>query len=329
MQLSQLPMPIIPQTDRPQGKIKVNVKRKVSKEELINSGDSIDIKVLVSMCRNNKIVVNGDRTGMCRSLLRVLYGVELPKNKDTLLREALMRLMLWNIGYGNDSALSINSHDFYTDQPIQSIPKVFMFCLHDSNKCYAFDVRSLHEYYLECQSKGGKCVNPYTYNTVDDNTIVRLNKKLRWLKRLRYPTLHKRRETTSIKQYTINVFHKISMYQYVDYEWYTALTFRQLKKLYQELTDLWTYRLSLTYDTKCLVVNGGQLFTNWTKVEKYTASMKDILYKELLKNIERLVTEGKTPEDRKSGTIYFMLGFVQVSAAAAEAHPTFVAALGH
>jgi len=171
-----------------------------------------------------------------------------------------------------------------------------------------------------------------------------MDRKLVWLKRLGYPIAHtdskskskSKSETESksnskseadshwsdrsIKQYTVNIFSSINDYQYVDHEWFDELTFDGLKTLYHELYEIWYYRLPMQNDHKESITS-ATIFSNWESVRHYQMSMANKLRIELLKNIERLVTDGATEDHRKSGCYIFILGLVLVSEPAATSHP--------
>ena len=153
-----------------------------------------------------------------------------------------------------------------------------------------------------------------------------MNRKTRWLKKFGFITVHIRKERKlspdeKVRQYTVNVFSQLTEHQYVDHHWFIDLKFESLKKLYYELFEIWSYRLPMQKSYKEEMVKNGQLFNNWKNVDRYESSMNRKLRLEILKNIERLVTEGKTEDHRKSGCHIFMLGFVLVSEDAATSCP--------
>ena len=304
-------------------RIKVRIKQR--------QGDEEDIFLLMKRCRENEVIVRGKAENLRKVLHRKIHGVY-PKEKQSpehIIYDTYCKYFLWKLGDGHLVADSSNTHDFSTDQKVSRIPKVYLFCVRDEAHVHAFDIRSLNEYYNACT---GTFHNPYTIKPFDGNVKKSLLRKVEWLERLGYHTGHHGSSEImtpeqKMKNHVVDVFHHISMHQYVDHEWFNKLSFMELKKLYYELHDLWSYRLELQEEEKRKIVKGGVVFGNWVMVEKYKASMMNKLRHELLINIDRLVTEGIDDSYRKSGSLYFMLGFVQISQDAADNHPSLFQAV--
>jgi hypothetical protein len=321
-------------------KIKIRIKMKQSPESVPEpalapksataaaaaAAAAVDIFDLMRECRRRQINVRGNR----ETLQRILANGCRYRPKDdasSYVGALFVRHFLYKLGAGPQASQANNTTDFYTDWSISRIPKVYLYCIKDMEHIYAFDIRSLNGYYQEMSSTRQATVNPYTMQPLTETHICAMIRKLMWLQRLGFHTLHLTSNRTlpldkQTERYAVDVFHKIAMYQYVSHTWFMDLSTRELQKLYHELWDLWTYRLSLTVTEARKITKTGALFTNLHNVKKYTSSMKDVLRCELLKNIEKLVTEGQTEEDKKTGSLYFMLGFVQVSQDAADHHPS-------
>lgn len=94
-----------------------------------------------------------------------------------------------------------------------------------------------------------------------------------------------------------------------------------LQRLYYELFEIWNYRLPMIEKYKSEMVKGLGILNNNEIIKRYEPSMCDKLRLELLKNIERLVTEGLTEDHIKTGCYIVMLGLVLVSEDAATSHP--------
>ncbi len=317
--------------DKPVGakKIKIHIRLKscapVTDPVPPRSYRKMDVFDLMQECRKKHIIIRGNKATLCRALEGKIY-----RHKDNYIPyigSAYIRYFLYALGNGALAAQASNTDDFYTDRPISRIPNVYIYCINEADHVYAFDIRSINGYYKEIATTHRIMANPYTMQPLTEDQLAHLERKNAWLQKLGFHTMHlPPSQTLPLKKlterYAVDVFHKISMYQYVSHTWFMTLTTRDLQKLYYELWDLWTYRLSLTGVEARKITKDGALFTNLSNVKKYTDHMKDTLRCELLKNIEKLVTEGKAEEDRKTGSLYFMLGFVQVSQDAADHHPS-------
>jgi hypothetical protein len=144
------------------------------------------------------------------------------------------------------------------------------------------------------------------------------------LKRFGFPVTIQTFAST-IQQYITDVFGLLNRYQYCDIDWFTTLSFNGLKTLYHKIYDIWIYRAGLSDTEKKNIVKDGVVFVN--NIDEYTIDMEEKLKKQLLRNIERLVTEGLTEDHRKTGALYVMLGIVQVSAQARDFHPNLFQAV--
>ena len=324
-------------------KIKIRVKSKQNiypdREELHNPA-SLDVFKIMNMCRENDLVVRGNKQQMCKSLLLKLYDDRVSHtkpfhNKKVVAGQFFVRYFLWKLGHLDISdAINANDIDIYTSCKISRIPKVYIFCIHKDNYLYTFDIRSLNEYYQEI-GQPEIFLNPYTTEPIHSDDIVRMKRKVKWLKRFRFQTIHDIQPKNmtieaKVNAYGVDVFQRISLYQYVDYNWFRQLNFHQVKTLYYELHDLWSYRLNMSMSEKLEIVKDGVLFANWKDtVERYTKNMLNTMRYELLRNVERLVTEGQTDTDKSQGALYFMLGFVQVSQEAADNNPQLFQAVYH
>jgi len=60
-----------------------------------------------------------------------------------------------------------------------------------------------------------------------------------------------------------DLFHKLSHLNYsMEHTWLTSLDIQDLKNLYYELGDLWTYRLDITMEERKKIVTGGIVFAD-------------------------------------------------------------------
>lgn len=311
-------------------KIRVHIKKRSvdgdipTLEEL--SGQ-LPITDLVKLCRKYNIIIRGGKKNICDTLKKKLYQTQYREtNPVQIVGRTFIRYLFWKLGRCDLESKCNNEHDFYTSAPVSTIPICYRFYTQNQAQVHGYDIRSLVYY----RNNGTHFRNPYTDQLFTESEIGRLDRKLVWLERLGYPVTHfshseqsqgqARWTDCSIKQYTVNIFSSINDHQYVDHEWFDELTFDGLKTLYHELYEIWHYRLPMQNDHKESITS-SIIFGNWESVRQYQTSMANKLRIELLKNIERLVTDGATEDHRKSGCYIFMLGLVLVSEPAATSHP--------
>ena len=290
-----------------------------------------DMRELVNQCIKHKVVIRGNRAALQRALRCKVDGRSGRTLQETR-RKVLYQMLLWRMGGGHrmKGAHIYNDTDFFTGTSIAQIPLAYIFCIPDSTGgLMVFDIRSLNGF-LQERPWDQEPVHPYTMKPLSTEDRRRLKVKNTYLEKLSYHTTHCRSVVpVPLRTKAVSVFQLLSRYLYVDYEWFWSLSFRALLTLYEEMWELWVHRLMLTQEARRRVVRGGTIFDKWKEtVCKYTPAMKDVLREEILHNLERLLTEGVSDEDRKSGAIYFMLGLVTVSPQAAACNPALYEAMG-
>lgn len=287
----------------------------IDKLENSNNFESLE---LLKICRHHKICVRGNKSHLCSLLLKKIHNISPKNNPEQIIGKVFITYFLFKIGNCNLVDQCKNSDDFYTTTDLNDIPKIFLYCT-KSNPTYGFDIRSLDA----LMSSSTLFRNPYTDKTFDNEDLEYMKKKIRWITRLGFyqkPT-RSRKLTADIHQYTINIFSHINHHQYVDYNCFLNLSFDGLQSLYRELYEIWNFRLPMQNDYKLEMVQ-GQVFANWDSVKLYKSSMESKLRFELLRNIEKLVTDGQTEDHCKAGCYIFMLGLVLVSESAATSNPS-------
>lgn len=293
--------------------------------ELLNP-EKLDIFSLMTVCRYHNVVVRGDKKRMCNALGKKLFKWKYHRTPEEYLWQGMSKYFLWKIGNGPHAQerIPVNTHDFYTSIPVTDIPASYQYHVMEDEKLYTFDIRSL----ILCREVNTESFrNPYTDQPFSQDVLNSIDRKCSWLARLGYPIAFSdpiQRELTieeQVEQQIVDVFSRISEHQYADNQWFRDLDFAQLKQLYYELHEIWHYRLPMQATYKADMVVGGSVFSNWASVERYRPSMHIKLKLELLRDINRLVTEGKTDDHRKSGCYMFMLGLVLVSEGAQTSHP--------
>ena len=222
-----------------------------------------------------------------------------------------------------------NTHDLVTTQAVKSIPNAYIYCISDNDTWYGFDLRTLYKLYINNKMK--PISNPYTSRAVSTDEGTKILKKIEFLERLGFPIdcentnyLKNLSESQKFKFYLESVFQKLYQLDYhVDSEWLLELPFDILKKLYTEVTDIWIHRIDIPKEIRKDIVKKGVIFAEPHVVNAMTNSEHNnkMLLKKVVKNLDRLITEGTNVDNRKLGATYFMIGFAIVSPKVATSYP--------
>jgi len=213
-----------------------------------------------------------------------------------------------------------NECDFLTFESIFEIDNKWFFSYEGKrNNIWFFDIRSFikliennqgNPYTREnipekIKKKGitlyGKIIEKYGDDSVNQNVIEVSRKE-------------------QIKLRTINLFSTIEQHGYeCHFNWLLELRIPKLRQLYRELEDLWNYRLQLTHQMKSLISPpNGIVFS----IPLHQISTFDIY--ELLETILNELSKLHSSQDesnRKLGSLYFLIGFGNVSFPCNQAHP--------
>lgn len=218
-----------------------------------------------------------------------------------------------------------NEDDLTVGTLIPNIHHVFIFCLEDNDMWYGFDIRTLNMHYISRGMKKDKFTNPYTRNVISDKFISNFKQKIHFLEKHQFPTTHVADLSSMSEEQkrtwkVVDLFQKLHHLDFtIDSQWFMDLSIDELKKLYYNVGDVWTYRLTIPMDQRKKIVKHGIVFAEYNAVQKINDY--DIVFNKVVKNLEKIITEGQTIEDRKLGANYFMIGFVGVSEKVAEAVP--------
>jgi len=255
------------------------------------------------------------------------------KSATKIVHNFLQRAILFLLGNNKYKRLCQNDSDLDTTKPIRLIPDAYLFCLQDNSaNWYGFDIRTLLQIRASNTNKDFIWKNPYTLEPLTNNVIKRIDFKATILSKFDFPTTReatllydKLSEAEKFNLYIIDIFQKLHHLDYtIDSNYLLELNATQLKQLYLEIADIWTYRLQdLTKEQRCKIVKNGIIFAEAPQIKALTPTAKDkqCLLKKILRNLDKLITEGETIDDKKMGATYFMLGFVLVSHKVALAYP--------
>ena len=218
-----------------------------------------------------------------------------------------------------------NNEDFYTLDSIFTIPFKYIYIIHDTKKIsYCFDIRSLHRY---IELTKNEIINPYKNIPFVNDELIKIKKSIA---KLNKTELVIEKDIISpqqyYKQYLVTVFQKFDVLGYLtNIEWFTKLTFIQIKDLYKRCEDIWNYRASLTLEQKKNIVHDGLLFTTSVNVINRLRISNDLeLRKIVLNQFDKAVSQGRTQVDKNHGAILMLTGFAEVSSDVRQSFPWLI-----
>jgi hypothetical protein len=259
-----------------------------------------------------KVVSSSQTTTDCDAILT--------KAKQTSLGEAQKQ-------YQNDT-------DFFTLESIQLIPKQYLYEYLEAGQYYAFDIRTLYDYFNSCNELEG-IKNPFTNVDIPSEKVQEIKRKHKHMEK-KGVQLDQYKEDVKLDPHKqlewrcLDIFQKIDQLgHYVDYKWYWNLNLYELKKMYFGLEDLWNYRLPITKHQKQRILPHYTPFQIVTVQQYNTITDLTTARRFLLDEIEKFITmgklEGKNGNDNKYvGSILVLTSLVEVSQIAASVLPHLI-----
>jgi len=205
---------------------------------------------------------------------------------------------------------SINCTDFYSCEDINTINYNYFISYQDIDyKIYSFDIRSLH--ILICNSQN----NPYNRNIIPTNIINNSNFLIKFLKNnniiVNYPE-DNLTEQQLFNNKVITTFQKIDQFNYnTNINWFTSLSFSNLKQFWILLEDIWNWRANLTNDDKYKIIQSNIIFKFFYKLK--TINNLKILQNYILDDINILISNGITHSDTSNGILYVLIALSNIS----------------
>ena len=217
-----------------------------------------------------------------------------------------------------------NETDFFTYDTIEEIDEKYYFSYKDEKQfIWFFDIRSFNKL-IELKQP-----NPYTMKEIPSEAISNAKKLTELLNLSKKDELIDKKQIKisrkqMIKQKCIDLFCDIeTTTMYCNPQWFFNLHLNNLKRLYRNLEDLWNYRLEISNEIKSRISPpNGLVFT--TRVSEVNQIQNKYDIQELLINEINKFQNAITPEDKKMGYTYFMIGLVSVSRECYETHPFLV-----
>ena len=254
--------------------------------------------------------------------LRLLY-VMATTNLDKIIKiQAFFRMQLKHNRYK-----CVNPEDFLTFEELLDIPSphFFHFKSPDTNRLYGFNIKSFHQLIIKSDTPQ----NPYTRCPIPTAVINRVNKYVDYMKERGYEQAEEMIELTEEQKYNnkiMDIFGKLDdLGNITDTRWFTDLNFEQLKDFYIKAEDLWSYRLQMPVAVKERIVIDGLAFAVHTNMVKtFDPAETRKLQHLILNEINKLITEGQTEDDKRIGAMIILTAFTEVVPSAALALPHYV-----
>ena len=112
---------------------------------------------------------------------------------------------------------------------------------------------------------------------------------------------------------------------YTDYKWFMDLNLIQLKRLYENSADIWYYRTGMTHQQRNQIISNDPIFSyNIAHIRRFTQNNIDQLRMIIITDFNRMITEGITIDDKKTGAMLILTAMTTVSNDACIALPHFV-----
>lgn len=227
----------------------------------------------------------------------------------------------------NILSISNNSTELYSLEPLESIPKIYIFSFWDTNKnIWCFDIRTLS--FLLSKSKLFK--NPYTRDIVSKEIIKKIEIRLSWLQSKKYEIMYIDNTSFSHEQIwnqkVLDIFSKMEELGYlVEPEWFHEMDREDHINFYKKLYNLWNFRLNLTEQEKRLIVPSYQsskhkLF-KISSYEELVSKEENCLKKQNLQIIERFVSSGFDKPQKSLGCMYILMGLSYINESVLTTYP--------
>ena len=191
----------------------------------------------------------------------------------------------------------------------EKIPQPCAIQIGNSKFRQIYDIRGLYKLYLIKTAELEPMIDPYTSLELSQDLIDGILKKIRFMKALgfQYGKKTKAPDEVRIKE-IIRLLGKYGYY--VPSEYFHDLSSEDLKTIYYECSVTWdTY--GLTNKEKQSIVKNGHIFNDSCKIFEIPNEMHKLLVDRVLGDMERMLTEGKTVDNRRAGAFYLMIGFAK------------------
>jgi hypothetical protein len=225
-----------------------------------------------------------------------------------------------------------NKTDIFSLDPVELIPTLYRWSYVDTkNHLWLFDVRSLSM--TRAQAANEEFQNPYTREKIPETAEKQFQARCTWLRNRKYCTVHTSTTELSPDQLWHQRLLDVTMkYDSLGYHtclpWFEDLHIVRLFAFYNELWELWFYRLNLPSAVKQQVVPNwnsveSPLF-RYTPLETRTRLEKQWWQRTVLDLLDRLVSSAQQKEHKILGALYGMTAFAIISPQVRHHYPWLV-----
>jgi hypothetical protein len=225
-----------------------------------------------------------------------------------------------------------NQTDIYTLDPTSSIPMLYRWSYTDSKRhIWLFDIRSLSM--TRAQDTQESLLNPYTREEIEERWLKHFQERCAWLRKRKYCLVHTfETEMTPEQLWHQKILDVTMKYDVLGYHtslnWFEELNITKLSLFYQELWELWYYRLQLGAQVKELVVpnwnKAETLLFKWTPSEVRFRTERKWWQKTIIELLDRFVSSAQLKEHKILGALYGMTAFAIVSPRVRQHYPWLV-----
>jgi hypothetical protein len=196
---------------------------------------------------------------------------------------------------------------------------------------WLFDIRSLSM--TRAQDSQESLLNPYTREPIDEKWAKHYQERCAWLRSKKYCLVHTfDTEMTPEQLWHQKILDVTMKYDVLGYHtclnWFEELNPYRLILFYQELFELWYYRLNLSNEVKELVVpnwmKADKMLFKWSPAEIQFRTEKRWLQKVILELLDRLVSSAQLKEHKILGALYGMTAFAIISPRVRQHYPWLV-----
>ena len=217
---------------------------------------------------------------------------------------------------------SNNPADFFSADPVESIPLSNIVSFVSEGKGYIMDIQSAISLIEHATTAKEAPQNPFNRAPLPPIFLKRV--AARTPKKKAWAVLQPMSDTQKLALATTDVFRLIEdLGYYTDPSWFVDLTRLQLQRLYMELADIWFHRAALSPHDRHRIVAGAR-GPFGVPVSTAIIMQQKALRPLLLKTCQAMVSTAANRADCQLGVMYVLGALSIVSAGAGTAYPWLV-----
>lgn len=272
------------------------------------------VNSLKKLCKRYNLKVSGKKQDLIERLQKNNLKIRAVCKIQKLFRGYIVRKYIKMKGKLKNI---INSEDFFTFEPINSIPFHQRYTYCENNRyVYGFDVNSILSLF---HHKSGQVKNPYTRKLFPHSLYNDICQHIRISKILGYKIVTDTDNKVNISimneyEYISAICSLINEHGYIsDTNWFTELSDIQLIRFIRELYDLWIYRLDIDCETRKKIIHpNGNPFLN-IRIRNIATYTTEELKHKTYQVIYGLLNKGIDHEHKGLGCLYILTCLTLVS----------------